>query len=304
MLGPVMEPAIAITRLEELKQEAINAMALYQAGEAAREAWKAKVQAVLNRVLGVDSELAGKMRSNRYGLMMFTADTPASAWERAFVGGVETAIGYIDAAIFELGLFAEASDRRRLQPEPSAKEGSPGDGESPGPDRRAVFVIHGRNEAARDAIFDFLRSLGLLPIEWSQAVLATGRPSPYVGDILNAAFRRAQAVLVLMTPDDEAQLRTPYRRPGDPQHETELTPQARPNVLFEAGMAMAWDENRTVLVELGRCRPFSDIGGRHVLRLDNSTERRQDLAQRLATAGLEVDTTGTDWHSRGSLGAS
>lgn len=69
-------------------------------------------------------------------------------------------------------------------------------------------------------------------------------------------------------------------------------------------MAMAWDENRTVLVELGRCRPFSDIGGRHVLRLDNSTERRQELAQRLSTAGLAVDTTGTDWHSRGSFGAS
>ena len=124
-------------------------------------------------------------------------------------------------------------------------------------------------------------------------------PLTYVGDVLRAAFGHAQAVLVLMTPDDEAQLREDLRLPGDGPHETELTGQARPNVLFEAGMAMAWDEDRTVLVEIGQNRPFSDIGGRHVLRFDGSTMRRQELAQRLKTAGCLVDLTGTDWHTAG-----
>jgi len=69
---------------------------------------------------------------------------------------------------------------------------------------RNVFVVHGRNERARDAIFELLRAFGLHPIEWTEARKLTGNPNPYVGEILDAAFQHARAVVVLMTPDDIA----------------------------------------------------------------------------------------------------
>lgn len=166
---------------------------------------------------------------------------------------------------------------------------------------REVFVVHGRNEKARLAMFTFLRSIGLDPIEWSEAVKATGKATPYIGEILDAAFSRAHAVVVLFTPDDEARLREPYQANNDPPHETRLTGQARPNVLFEAGMAMARDQDRTVLVELGQLRPFSDIAGRYAIRLNNSTQLRQELAQRLELAGCPVNWDGTDWHTAGEF---
>ena len=171
----------------------------------------------------------------------------------------------------------------------------------PPTDAREVFVVHGRNEQARKAMFEFLRAIGLHPLEWSEAVRATGRPIPYIGDILNAAFSRAHAVVVLLTPDDEARLSKSLRVDNDPPHEVELSGQARPNVLFEAGMAMGRDEDRTVLVEVGEMRPFSDIAGRHVIRLDDSSQRRQELAQRLEAAGCPVNLDGTDWHSAGDF---
>ena len=171
----------------------------------------------------------------------------------------------------------------------------------PATDAREVFVVHGRNQAARDALFDFLRSLDLHPLEWSEAVSATGKASPYIGEILDAAFSSAHAVVVLFTPDDEARLRAPFRVENDPAHETELTGQARPNVLFEAGMAMGRDQDRTVLVGLGNLRPFSDVAGRHAIRLDNSSQRRQELAQRLQVAGCPVNLQGTDWHLAGDF---
>ena len=174
---------------------------------------------------------------------------------------------------------------------------------TPPTDAREVFVVHGRNGKARQAIFDFLRSIGLHPLEWSEAVQSTGRTSPYIGDILNSAFSKAHAVVVLMTPDDDALLREPLRGDSDPPHETELSGQARPNVLFEAGMAMGRNEDRTILVELGTLRPFSDIAGRHVIRLDNTTQRRQELAQRLRSAGCPVNLDGTDWHTAGDFEA-
>lgn len=173
----------------------------------------------------------------------------------------------------------------------------------PPADSREVFVVHGRNESARDALFNFLRSIGLDPLEWSVAVQATGKSAPYIGEVLDAAFSRTHAVVVLFTPDDEARLMPPFRSHDDPPYESELTGQARPNVLFEAGMAMASAEERTIFVELGNLRPFSDIAGRHTIRLDNSSQRRQELAKRLQAAGCPVNLEGTDWHSAGDFEA-
>lgn len=149
-------------------------------------------------------------------------------------------------------------------------------------------------------MFDFLRSIDLSPMEWTTAVELTGEGSPYIGQILDAAFGRASAIVVLMTPDEVAYLQPRYAH-GDDDPETHPSPQARPNVLFEAGMALGRDSKRTVLVEVGAVRPFSDVAGRHAIRLDNSVANRQALAKRLETAGCEVNLTGTDWHTAGDF---
>jgi predicted nucleotide-binding protein len=168
-------------------------------------------------------------------------------------------------------------------------------------DSSHVFVVHGRDLAARDALFAFLRAIGLRPLEWSEAIKRTDKPFPYIGEVLDMAFSTAQAVVVLLTPDDEARLRANFRGSDEPEHERQLTPQARPNVLFEAGMAMGHSPDRTVFVELGRLRPFSDIAGRHTVRFDSSTQKRQELAERLKMAGCPVDISGTYWHTAGQF---
>jgi len=173
---------------------------------------------------------------------------------------------------------------------------------APAPEGRArkVFVVHGRNDDARLAMFTFLRSLDLSPIEWSEAIALTGEGSPYIGEVLEVALEAAQAIVVLLTPDDVAYLRDEYAHgPNDP--EAVPLAQARPNVLFEAGMAMGRAPSRTVLVELGELRPFSDVAGRHAVRMSNGADRRQALAQRLKTAGCSVNTGGTDWLTAGDF---
>jgi predicted nucleotide-binding protein len=190
----------------------------------------------------------------------------------------------------------------REPPGSTESQGAPvADASEPDYERtRRVFVVHGRNETARAAMFTFLRSIGLTPIEWSQAIAMTKRASPYIGEVLDVALEAAQAVVVLMTPDETASLRAQY---ADGDDDPEMTPggQARPNVLFEAGLALGRSPDRTVLVELGKVRHFSDIAGRHVVRMRNSTANRQTLAQRLLIAGCAVDLTGTDWHSAGDF---
>lgn len=174
------------------------------------------------------------------------------------------------------------------------------------PKRRgnAVFVVHGRNEKLRKSIFAFLRATGVQPIEWSRALSMTKKASPYVGEVLETAFSKAQAVVALLTPDDEARLKTEFRRPSDPDFEKTLTGQARPNVLFEAGMAFGTHPNQTVIVEVGDLRPFSDTYGRHVVHLDNSVGKRQELMIKLQNAGCHVDFAGTDWQTEGDFNLS
>lgn len=200
----------------------------------------------------------------------------------------------------ETGYQMKTKRLRRLE-DASAFEGRAAEAKTAPADPRSVFVVHGRNERLRRSMFAFLRALGLSPIEWTKALELTGKASPYVGEVLEAAFSKAQAIVVLLTPDDEARLHPDFRRSEDEEYERRLTGQARPNVLFEAGMALGHAPDRTVLVECGKLRPFSDIAGRHMLRMNDSQHSRQALAQRLQTAGCAVDLSGTDWHDEGDF---
>jgi predicted nucleotide-binding protein len=180
-----------------------------------------------------------------------------------------------------------AAGRRRRPPKRTGKK---------------VWVVHGRDKANRNAMFRFLRAIGLEPIEWSKAVKATKKAAPYIGETLEKAFKEAVAVVVLLTPDDQARLKAQLRKKSDPPYELTLTGQARPNVLFEAGMAFGSHPDSTVLCEVGDLRPFSDVGGRHVIKLSNQPESLLVLANRLKTAGCETDIEGDDWLSEGEFG--
>jgi predicted nucleotide-binding protein len=169
-------------------------------------------------------------------------------------------------------------------------------------DKRKVWVVHGRNLKARDAMFIFLRSIGLEPMEWGEALALTGKGTPYTGEVLDLAFAEAQAVVVLITGDDLARLGTRFADANDPSAEIDPTPQARPNVLFEAGMAFGKYPERTVLVHLGKTRPFSDVAGRNAVYISNEITKRQTLADRLRISGAAVKTANrTDWHAAGDF---
>lgn len=287
-----MKSAAAIPALEDLKVEAGDPAALYR-DPAVAESWKARLRSVIARSLGARHDLVGRLDENSYELDAYTNTTTDGEMLQAFVEGVRRACGYVDAAIYELKLDADV--------DAGDETGAWMSSEGVDPDRaRKVFVVHGRNDAARAAMFAFLRAIGLDPIEWSVAVRMTGEGSPYIGQVLDVAFDAAQAVVVLLTPDDVAYLRTDYAT-GDDDPEAQPQAQARPNVLFEAGMAMGRNPRRTVLVELGKLRPFSDVAGRHAVRINDSAARRKDLAQRLEVAGCAVSLAGDDWLAAGDF---
>lgn len=147
-------------------------------------------------------------------------------------------------------------------------------------------------------MFDFLRALGLNPMEWSTAVAQAKGANPYIGDILDSAMEKVQAVIVLFSPDELAQLKEQFWAPDDRHGDGKLAGQARPNVLFEAGLALGAHPEKTVIVQVGKVRPFSDIAGKHLVRLSED-RGRNDLANRLKRLGCPVEMTGDDWMKAG-----
>ncbi|MCC7407304.1 MAG: nucleotide-binding protein [Phycisphaeraceae bacterium] len=164
-----------------------------------------------------------------------------------------------------------------------------------------VFVVHGRDEHARQAIYAFLRAIGIQPIEWMSALSMSKKAAPYISDVLEKAFANARAIVVLLTPDDLVELRPDLATSTDKPNESIRTGQARPNVLFEAGMAFAIHPDQTLLVQLGNVKEFSDVAGRHIVHLSNDFDRRSEFATKLVNAGCDVDTSGTDWMKIGDF---
>jgi hypothetical protein len=166
---------------------------------------------------------------------------------------------------------------------------------------RKVFLVHGRDDAARQAMETFLRALDLKVIPWRQAVTWAGRGTPYTGDIVKHGMANADAVVVLLTPDDEARLKPEFVRASDSAEASVRMGQPRMNVIFEAGMAMERDRSRVVLVEIGSMRHLTDLDGVNVIRMDDTVPRRRDLAHRLRDVGLAVDLENDEWLTAGAF---
>jgi predicted nucleotide-binding protein len=172
---------------------------------------------------------------------------------------------------------------------------------APGPgDHRSVFLVHGRDLNIVRAMRALLRALGLRVVEWEHAVAQTGQAAPFTGDVVLAGMQMADAVLVLLTPDDMAQLRPNLLSDADGPDEREVRGQARSNVIYEAGIADTLDRSRTLIVEMGRVKSPSDLSGRNVVRFDGSPQARERLIARLGTAGLLVERS-EDWLGAGDF---
>ena len=135
----------------------------------------------------------------------------------------------------------------------------------------------------------------LEPLEWETLVQATGSVAPYLGQVVARAPHLAQATLVLLSPDDIVSLHSDLFQDNDLPHERVRSGQARPNVLFELGLALMAYPERTIVVEAGQMRPVADLAGLNVIRFNGSAVAIKKVLDRLAQAGCPVDYTGTDW---------
>ncbi len=144
-------------------------------------------------------------------------------------------------------------------------------------DSKRVFVVHGRDDGAKDTVARFLGKLGLEPVILHEQADK--------GRTLIAKFeeeaREVRFAVVLLTPDDEG------------RHlniEVDLCPRARQNVIFELGyFAGALGREHVCAMTTGDVDFPTDYDGVVYIPLDNSGGWKLSLVKELKAAGFDVD---------------
>jgi predicted nucleotide-binding protein len=168
------------------------------------------------------------------------------------------------------------------------------------PNVREVVVVHGCDAPRAAFFFELLRRLGVAPLAFDELIARAGAGSPSIRELIQAAFARAQAVLILFTGDDLANLRPDLLGPREAGAERAPSPQPRPHILFEAGVAVALQPERTIVVEVPPLRGLLNLDGVHLVRFaTGAPEERTQLASRLRAAGCELDMAGNQWLNLG-----
>jgi predicted nucleotide-binding protein len=161
-----------------------------------------------------------------------------------------------------------------------------------------VFVIHGRNLALLEELRIWFDSLGLHAKAFDDLRAEMGG-SPTIMEVIHKGMTEARAIVVLITPDEAAFLRPEFQRETDSRDDKERW-QARPNVLFEAGMAFAMAGSKRTLLLVAGAELFSDVAGIHYLGIPQDAASRDRLKIALRNMGCDVRED-PQHHKRGNF---
>jgi len=188
---------------------------------------------------------------------------------------VQARIHRLDSIVERLELFADDSNVSVVEP---AKDARAVDKSN------KVFVVHGRDDAAKANLEVFLREIGLDPI-------VLHRQADEGLTIIEKFEKHADVgyVFVLLTPDECAYLASEEKLP-EAQRRVEL--RARPNVIFEFGYFVGrLGRKRVCCLYTGEVSLPSDIQGLIYKRFVSSIEEvAYGIIKDLKAAGYQVSS--------------
>ena len=202
-----------------------------------------------------------------YSSAGFVADMPESAFQNSYIKGLESAASVLESMIEEIEEYWEDENQTPAPSEAHKNEPI---------NTNEIFIVHGRDEGAKNTIARFIKKLDLVPvILHEQANL--GRT------IIEKFEEHAQVgfAVVLLTPDDVGAFQ------DDKNHQK---PRARQNVIFEFGYFIGkLGRRRVCALVKGNVETPSDYDGVIYTPLDGSNGWKLKLIQELKSVGFKVD---------------
>jgi hypothetical protein len=147
-------------------------------------------------------------------------------------------------------------------------------------DSRKVFVVHGRDNAAKDSVARFLQKVGLEPIILHE--------QPNAGRTIIEKFETysddVAFAVVLLTPDDQG---------SEAIEAPQVRPRARQNVIMELGYFIGrLGRTRVCALHKGSVELPSDYQGVVYVEMDAGGAWRAKLAQELVQSKISIELTG------------
>ena len=146
-------------------------------------------------------------------------------------------------------------------------------------DKSKVFIVHGHDEAAQQAVARFVEKIGLEAIILHEQASSGKTIIEKIEEYTNVGFG-----IVLYTPCDVGALQG--------QEKDDLKPRARQNVVFEHGYLIGkiGRENVCALVK-GNIETPNDISGVVYIKMEGEKEWKYKVADEMKESGYNVDLT-------------
>lgn len=255
--------------IERLRRVRDRATELHATGATeAFEKWRSDAAVAVRMAFGEESEEYEGFRSISYAPRIYvTGDRDAFTDSRR--AGLALARDRLDSMVDQVIEYwpddeelPSATDRST----PVNRSGS-----------RRVFVIHGRNDAAKQEVARVLEQLNLEPIILHEQSSGGRTIIEKLEEYSDVGF-----AVVLLTKDDVGR--------GVDDHKANLDPRARQNVVFEFGYFIGRLGRKKVcpLLEEGIEQP-SDAHGVVYIPFDSAGGWKVGLCRELVVAGFEVD---------------
>ena len=231
--------------------------------------WLRATRLAISYTFGPDSPNVSEFNQIRYRLRLRVTPRPEYELQNAYVHGLNRAASLVESMIDEISEFWENDDIESQISQTDASNAS---------DSKRVFLVHGRDNSAREAVARFLAQLGLDPIVLHEL--------PNRGRTIIEKFEVYSDVkfaVVLLTQDDVGALKN---QPSD------LRPRARQNVIFELGFFIAAIGRQQVcILKQSAVEGPSDYDGVVYTKFDDSGAWKMQLARELDSAGLSIDSS-------------
>ena len=208
---------------------------------------------------------------NEFGSIWGAWDRDPGVYFRNLTKEIQDLLRQLRSILGRLDLFEEIPNAAPVPATPAANAPS----HALDPLGRDVFVVHGRDEGAKQTVARFLEKLHLHPVILHE--------QPNQGKTVIEKLQHHSEVtfaVVLLTPDDEG------RQAGT----NELQLRARQNVILELGFFVGFlGRERVCALRTHSVEVPSDLAGVVYIELDPKGAWRFELARELKAAHLDVD---------------
>lgn len=225
--------------------------------------WHSSVTFTISNVFDGDKHHLETFSSIRYRLSCFGSNTPMYRHHNRYLEGLDQARGVLESMVDEV---------QTMWPDDEPDESSPKVASDP----RKVFLVHGRDVAAKESVARFLEHLGLVPVILAEC--------PNGGRTIIEKFEQESQVgyaIALFTPDDVGGLR----------NGNEEQARARQNVVFELGYFVGkLGRARVCVLNVSGVEFPSDFSGVAYVPFDaTSSDWKIGLVKELKSAGFDID---------------